>query len=93
MTPTDQRMLSLAIDKQSLNTTLADLNVLDKARLMSCSMLVCDCSGDRIKRHNAIRDCLFDSCVAACWALFYLQGPQKDLQIFLFLTLLMERAW
>ena len=36
--PTDQRMLSLAIDKQSLNTTLADLNVLDKARLLSCSM-------------------------------------------------------
>ena len=124
MTPTDQRMLSLAIDKQSLNSTLADLNVLDKARLMSCSMphanswiralpiannklsnlewsiiakrwlgiaifeddhlcsacgkqvmdvfghhaVVCDCSGDRIKRHNAIRDCLFDSCVAACWA-------------------------
>ena len=30
--------------------------------------VVCDCSGDRIKRHNAIRDCLFDSCVAACWA-------------------------
>ena len=30
--------------------------------------VVCDCSGDRIKRHNAIRDCLFDSCVAAYWA-------------------------
>ena len=30
MTPTDQRMLSLAIDKQSLNNTLADLNVLVK---------------------------------------------------------------
>ena len=28
--------------------------------------VVCECSGDRIKRHNAIRDCLFDSCVAAC---------------------------
>ena len=38
MTPTDQRMLSKAIDKQSLNTTIADLNVLDKARPMSCSM-------------------------------------------------------
>ena len=30
--------------------------------------VVCDCCGDIIKRHNAIRDCLFDSCVAACWA-------------------------
>ena len=27
--------------------------------------VVCDCSGDRIKRHNAIRDCLFDACSAA----------------------------
>ena len=34
--------------------------------------VVCDSSGDRIKRHNAIRDCLFDSCVAACW------GPVKE---------------
>ena len=33
---------------------------------------VCPVSGDRIKRHNAIRDCFFDSCSAACW------GPIKE---------------
>ena len=35
--------------------------------------VVCDCSGDRIKRHNAIRDCLFDACSAAAW------GPVKEM--------------
>jgi hypothetical protein len=34
---------------------------------------VCDCSGDRIKRHNAIRDCLFDAFSAAGW------GPVKEM--------------
>ena len=35
--------------------------------------VVCDCSRDRIKRHNAIRDCLFDTCSAAAW------GPVKEM--------------
>ena len=35
--------------------------------------VVCDCSGNRIKRHNAIRDCLFDACSAAAW------GPVKEM--------------
>ena len=35
--------------------------------------VVCDCSGDRIKRHNAIRNCLFDAWSAAAW------GPVKEM--------------
>ena len=35
--------------------------------------VVFDCSEDRIKRHNAIRDCHFDACSAAAW------GPVKEM--------------
>ena len=110
----NQYLLSSAIDQQSLKCILTDLDVLDKARLLSCGMphanawiralpvgtnmlsclewqicikrwlgiaifdsenlctacgkqvmimdvfghhaVVCDCSRDRIKRHNAIKD-------------------------------------
>ena len=34
--------------------------------------IVCSTKGDRIKRHNAIRDCFFDFCSAAAW------GPVKE---------------
>jgi hypothetical protein len=35
--------------------------------------VVCACSGDRIKRHNAVRDCFFEGCRAAAW------GPIKEM--------------
>ena len=39
--------------------------------------IVCSTKGDRIKRHNAIRDCFFDFCSAAAW------GAVKEKPFFL----------
>jgi hypothetical protein len=131
--PSNQKSLSIQIDSFSLKGLLEKVTVIDKARLLSCSMphacawiralpsgrnkfsclewstsmkrwlgipifnqdhlcatcqnqvmdiyghhaCVCPVKGDRIKRHNIIRDLVNDFCFSAAW------GPIKE-KMFLF---------
>ena len=131
--PTSQKCLLNQIDTCSFKSLLEDVSVLDKARIVSCTMphanawvralpshrnkfsclewsicmkrwlgipifnqdhlcaacqnqimdtfghhaCVCPVKGDRIKRHNNLRDILFEFCSAAAW------GPVKE-KLFLF---------
>ena len=64
-----KRWLGIAIFENDFLCPVCEKQVMD---VFGHHAVVCDCSGDRIKRHNAIRDCFFDACVAAAW------GPVKE---------------
>ena len=59
-----KRWLGIAIFDNDFLSQVCEKQLLDG---FGHHVVVCDCSGDLITRHNAIRDCFFDACAAAAW--------------------------